>query len=101
MKKLLVSIFLLVWCLLPVQAEVKRTPSGKPDLSGFYDTGNLTPLQRPEFLGETEYLYTWVANLINWAAEWPTTTRLKLPVILTERRRLRGVTAITRGVLVE
>ena len=52
------------------QPDLKRTPSGKPDLSGFYDTGTLTPLQRPEFLGETEYLYKWVAELINWAAEW-------------------------------
>jgi len=70
MNKLLVSAFFLVFCLSLTHADVKRTPSGKPDLSGFYDTGTLTPLQRPEFLGETEYLYTWVANLINWAAEW-------------------------------
>ena len=40
-----------------VQADVPRTPSGKPDLTGTYDTGTLTPLQRPEFLGEIEYLY--------------------------------------------
>ncbi len=70
MKKLIVSLFMIAWGFSAVHAEVKRTPSGKPDLSGFYDTGTLTPLQRPEFLGETEYLYTWVANLINWAAEW-------------------------------
>ena len=28
-------------------ADIKRTPSGKPDLSGFYDSGSLTPLNRP------------------------------------------------------
>lgn len=56
------------------QAEIKRTSSGKPDFSGVYDTGTLTPLERPEFLGETEYLYPWFADLLNWAAgiaiEW-------------------------------
>tara|TARA_B100000900_G_scaffold415382_1_gene445073 strand:+ start:28 stop:1098 length:1071 start_codon:yes stop_codon:yes gene_type:complete len=51
------------------EAEIKRTPSGKPDLSGVYDTGTLTPEQRPEFLGEIKYLYPWVADLLNWAAQ--------------------------------
>jgi len=40
--------------LLPAQfadADVKRTASGKPDLSGVYDTGTLTPTQRPEWMG--------------------------------------------------
>lgn len=49
-----------------VQAEIKRTAGGKPDLSGVYDTGILTPTERPEWLGETEYLYPWVANALNW-----------------------------------
>jgi len=48
-------------------ADIKRTASGKPDLSGTYDTGILTPTERPEWLGETEYLYPWVANFLNWA----------------------------------
>ena len=69
MKKLITSFILVVLCSSWVQGEEKRTPTVKPDLSGFYDTGNLTPLERPEFLGETEYLYGWVASLINWAAE--------------------------------
>lgn len=55
-------------------ADIKRMPSGKPDLSGVYDTGTLTPTQRPEWLGETEYLYPWVASFLNWvfsiAADW-------------------------------
>ena len=72
MKGLKLFCLSLVLCVSIANAEShdRRTPSGKPDLSGFYDTGTLTPLQRPEFLGETEYLYKWVADLINWAAEW-------------------------------
>ena len=69
--------FVLVLSLSPVlsaTAEVKRTPSGKPDLTGVYDTGTLTPTQRPEWLGETETLYPWFARLLNWgfsvASEW-------------------------------
>ncbi len=50
-------------------ADIKRTPSGRPDFSGVYDTGTLTPTQRPEWLGETEYLYPWVARFLNWAFE--------------------------------
>ena len=64
---------LLVWSL-PLAADIERTASGRPDLSGTYDTGILTPTQRPEWLGETEYVYPWVANLFNWviatATEW-------------------------------
>ncbi|MEM7097645.1 MAG: hypothetical protein AAF541_05240 [Pseudomonadota bacterium] len=57
--------------------EIKRTPSGKPDFSGVYDTGNLTPLERPELLGTTESLYPWIANTLDWglkiAAEYART----------------------------
>ena len=66
----------LLFCLLssPSHAEVPQTPWGKPDLSGVYDTGTLTPTQRPEWLGEIEYLYPFVARFLNWAisiaAEW-------------------------------
>ena len=53
MKKLL---FIAV--LLPglAVAELKRTPSGHPDLSGVYDTGTLTPLNRPEYFGDKQYM---------------------------------------------
>ena len=47
-------------------AEIPRTSSGKPDLSGVYDTGTLTPMQRPEWLGSTETLYPFVARFLNW-----------------------------------
>ncbi len=57
-----------------VVADIPRTPSGKPDLSGVYDTGTLTPTQRPEWLDETEYLYPFVARALNWVfsvvSEW-------------------------------
>ena len=67
MKKLAFVMALLL--VSTAQAEIKRTASGKPDLSGVYDTGTLTPEQRPEFLGEIKYLYPWVADLLNWAAQ--------------------------------
>ena len=47
-------------------ADVKRDGSGRPDLSGTYDTATLTPTQRPEMLGEVEYLYPWIAKTVNW-----------------------------------
>jgi hypothetical protein len=31
---------------------ISRTPSGRPDLSGTYDVSTLTPMERPEELGE-------------------------------------------------
>ena len=37
-------------------AEIPRTTSGKPDLSGYYDGGTLTPLERPGHLGESEFM---------------------------------------------
>ena len=47
---------LAVVCLAPMAAaqtvDISRTPSGRPDLSGTYDVGTLTPMQRPTELGE-------------------------------------------------
>ena len=37
-------------------ADIKRTASGKPDLSGVYDTGTLTPLNRPEAFGDKQFM---------------------------------------------
>ncbi len=34
-------------------SEIPRMPDGRPDLSGTYDTATLTPLERPEELGNT------------------------------------------------
>ena len=38
------------------QAEIKRTASGKPDFSGVYDTGTLTPLNRPKEFGNKQFM---------------------------------------------
>ncbi|MFT6643255.1 MAG: hypothetical protein ACJAX5_000882 [Patiriisocius sp.] len=74
MKKSLVFPLLLMLLNFQAAADIPRTPSGKPDLSGIYDTGTLTPTQRPEWLGEIEYLYPWVAQFLNWtfsvASDW-------------------------------
>ncbi len=37
-------------------SKIPRTPDGHPDLSGSYDTATLTPLQRPEQLGDKQFL---------------------------------------------
>ena len=34
------------------KANIPRTPSGHPDLSGTYDTATVTPLQRPQAFGD-------------------------------------------------
>ena len=36
--------------------DIPRTASGRPDLSGTYDTATLTPLQRPEEFGDRQEL---------------------------------------------
>ena len=61
MKKVLLSIlvalpFAFVQSLLIAQDNFPRTPSGKPDFSGNYDTSSLTPYQRPAEFGDREFL---------------------------------------------
>ena len=74
MNKLVCLLIMLMVLSFQASADISRTASGKPDLSGIYDTGTLTPTQRPEWLGETEYLYPWVAKLLDWtftvASQW-------------------------------
>lgn len=38
------------------ESEVRRTASGRPDLSGTYDISTLTPMQRPTALGDKMFL---------------------------------------------
>ena len=48
---------LLIACLVvSAHAEIKRTPSGKPDFLGVYDIGTLTPLNRPEAFGDNKFM---------------------------------------------
>ena len=57
-------VFLLVLAVLLVAAaaqaeegfKMKRTHAGKPDLSGNYDGATMTPLNRPEELGEQQFM---------------------------------------------
>ena len=37
-------------------AEIKRTDGGHPDLSGFYDSGTLTPVDRPQRFGDKQFM---------------------------------------------
>ncbi len=39
-----------------LSAEIPRTPSGKPNFSGFYNTNMLIPLERPSEYGEEKYM---------------------------------------------
>mgnify|MGYP001197828877 FL=1 len=39
-----------------VSADIKRTAGGVPDLSGFYDSGTLTPVDRPEAFGDKQFM---------------------------------------------
>jgi hypothetical protein len=36
--------------------ELSRTADGRPDLSGFYDSGSITPLNRPQALGDKAFI---------------------------------------------
>jgi len=61
MRKLIISssVALLLIALPALAAEgdgIKRMPNGKPDLSGVYDAGTVTPVDRPPQYGENLYL---------------------------------------------
>lgn len=60
------SMLLCLVALLPVtaDAEIKRTADGKPDLSGVYDTGTLTPLSRPKEFGDKQFMSAEEATFI-------------------------------------
>jgi hypothetical protein len=50
-------------------AEVKRTANGKPDFSGVYDTGTLTPLSRPAEFGDKQFMTREEADSLIEAAQ--------------------------------
>ena len=43
-------------------AKIKRTASGVADLTGFYDSGTLTPLDRLEAVGDKQFMTREEAN---------------------------------------
>ncbi len=56
-RKLVVLTSLLVlWSGIADADGIKRTSSGKPDLTGTYDAGTLTPMNRPEAFGNKQFM---------------------------------------------
>ena len=47
------------------EGAIKRTSSGRPDLSGTYDVATLTPFERPTAFGDNLYLTTEEAEKIS------------------------------------
>ena len=45
-------------------AELKRTAAGHPDLTGTYDSGTLTPQERPEVFGDKQFMSREEADLL-------------------------------------
>ena len=43
-------------CGVVAHADIPRTSSGAPDLSGFYDSGTLTPVDRPKGFGDRQFM---------------------------------------------
>ena len=56
MMRYLLFIVIGLFCSGTLWAEIARTVSGKPDLSGFYNTNMLIPLERPSDYGEEKYM---------------------------------------------
>lgn len=56
MKTTILVLFLGLVLTALANADVKRTHNGKPDLSGVYDTGTLTPLNRPKEFGDQQFM---------------------------------------------
>lgn len=54
MRRLICILCVFTWS--AVHADIKRTESGHPDLSGFYDSGTLTPVDRPKEFGDKQFM---------------------------------------------
>ena len=50
------------------QADLERTQDGKPNLSGYYDSGSLTPLNRPRRFGDKQFMTREEAEVIEQRA---------------------------------
>ena len=51
-----VGVLICLFTALNAAADVPRTSSGKPDFTGVYDTGTLTPLNRPKEFGTKKFM---------------------------------------------
>ena len=58
------SLFFVAAMPLMASADIPRTPSGDPDLTGTYDVATLTPLERPEEYADKAYLSVTEADAI-------------------------------------
>lgn len=55
-RVVILTFVLLTMSLNEAQADIERTPSGKPNLAGFYDSGTLTPVDRPLAFGDKQFM---------------------------------------------
>ena len=67
-SQLLVLVATLAWA--TASADIPRTTSGKPDLSGYYDGGTRTPVERPRGLGDREFMTADEAKRIGTGTEF-------------------------------
>ena len=56
MKKLLLCLMSVAYFSQGVLGDVPRMPSGHPDLTGNYDSGSLTPEERPRIFGKNQFM---------------------------------------------
>ncbi len=71
-------------------ADIPRTPSGRPDLSGNYDTATVTPLQRSRQFGNRSTLTAEEVAIIASDPEGLATTFNLAPAGSDERAAVSG-----------
>ncbi len=77
--------------------KLERTASGRPDLSGFYDSGTLTPLNRPERFGDSQFMTKEEAEAITKAAATSRETSSQPSAVDREAPTLGGSAVKTGG----
>ena len=80
-----------------VAADIPRTESGKPDLSGYYDGGSLTPLERPRDLGDKEFLTPEEAAALSTGTEFLNDGRSNDPNRLPPKKGGDGINDFGAG----
>ena len=56
MKQLIVWFLSVIYVSPVALGDVPRTPAGQPDLTGNYDSGSLTPEERPRIFGKNQFM---------------------------------------------